>query len=132
MALVLLFLYVPIFVLIVFSFNETKSRSGFQRLYTGLVRTPLSQQDNHFFARKHHYHSRCREYRFNGSGNFCGYRHQRHEESTQGGGHERDQYAYHQPRDRYGCIAHATVRILRRKNEPRIRLCYAGHRAYHL
>mgnify|MGYP001131102891 FL=1 len=29
MALVLLFLYVPIFVLIVFSFNETKSRSVF-------------------------------------------------------------------------------------------------------
>ena len=29
MALVLMFLYVPIFVLIVFSFNETKSRSVF-------------------------------------------------------------------------------------------------------
>ena len=37
MALVFVFLYAPILVLIVFSFNDSSSRVGMGRLYPGLV-----------------------------------------------------------------------------------------------
>ena len=89
MALVLLFLYIPIFVLIVFSFNVTKSRSVFsgftfdwyiKLFHNGLImKSLLNTVIVATVASIEH--------------------------------------SYYQPRNRYGCFAYAFVRVLCGKNE---------------
>lgn len=94
--LVLMFLYVPIFVLIVFSFNETKSRSVFSGFtfewYEKLFRNEIiiSSLVNTIIIAVF-----CKYYLYNPR-NTCSYRYKQHEKIPKGSCSQYNKYAYYQ------------------------------------
>ena len=94
MVLILLFLYVPIFVLIVFSFNETKSRSVFSGFTFDWY---IKLFNNHYFITdKHHYNCCSCKYCLHHTWNTCCHRYQQYEKNTQSSRYECHQYPDYQ------------------------------------
>ena len=117
MALVLLFLYIPIFVLIVFSFNVTKSRSVFsgftfdwyiKLFHNGLIMKSLL--NTVIVATVASIAATIL-----GTAAAIGYK--QYEKTAANDCYAGYEHSYYQPRNRYGCFAYAFVRVLCGKNE---------------